>query len=192
GGRVAVAGGGAGGVSARTLRRRLSSVSGLYGFLHARGDVSVNPVPRGLPTRRERQRPGQGLPLVRAPRTLPQILGPAEVDALTAALRTHRDRAVVAAMVLGGLRRCEVLGLRLADLRFGERRLFIAEGHGGALVLRGGKARHTGGAPGRGRVFPRGQSPPGGRPPRRCQHRPGVRGAPGAAAWPAAVGGRAG
>jgi integrase/recombinase XerD len=53
------------------------------------------------------------------------------VDALTAALRTHRDRAMVAAMVLGGLRRCEVLGLRLEDLRFGERRVFIAEGKGG-------------------------------------------------------------
>jgi integrase/recombinase XerD len=130
-GRLQVADAGAGGVSARTLRRRLSSVSGLYGFLLARGDVGVNPVPRGLPTRRERQRPRQGIPLVRAPRTLPQILDPAEVDALTAALRTHRDRAMVAAMVLGGLRRCEVLGLRLADLRFGERRLFIAEGKGG-------------------------------------------------------------
>jgi integrase/recombinase XerD len=130
-GRLQVTGDGAGGVSARTLRRRLSSVSGLYGFLHARGDVSVNPVPRGLPTRRERQRPGQGVPLVRAPRTLPRILGPVEVDALTAALRRHRDRAMVAAMVLGGLRRCEVLGLRLGDLRFGERRLFIAEGKGG-------------------------------------------------------------
>ena len=129
-GRLQVADASAG-VSARTLRRRLPGVSGLYGFLHARGDVAVNPVPRGLPTRRERQRPGQGVPLVRAPRTLPQILGPAEVDALTAALRTHRDRAMVAAMVLGGLRRCEVLGLRLADLRFGERRLFIAEGKGG-------------------------------------------------------------
>ena len=111
-GRLQVAGAGPGGVLARTLRRRLSSVSGLYGFLHARGDVTVNPVPRGLPTRRERQRPGQGVPLVRVPRALPQILAPAEVDALTAALRTHRDRAMVAAMVLGGLRRCEVLGLR--------------------------------------------------------------------------------
>lgn len=130
-GRLQLAGADPGGVSARTLRRRLSSVSGLYGFLLVRGDVSVNPVPRGLPTRRERQRPGQGVPLVRVPRTLPQILDPAEVDALTAALRTHRDRAMVAAMVLGGLRRCEVLGLRLSDLRFGERRLFIAEGKGG-------------------------------------------------------------
>jgi integrase/recombinase XerD len=129
-GRLQVADPGAG-VSARTLRRRLSSVSGLYGFLQARGDVPVNPVPRGLPTRRERQRPGQGVPLVRVPRTLPRILEPGEVDALTAALRTHRDRAMVAAMVLGGLRRCEVVGLRLGDLRFGERRLFIAEGKGG-------------------------------------------------------------
>ena len=130
-GRLQIAGAGAGGVSARTLRRRLSSVSGLYGFLHARGDVTVNPVPRGLPTRRERLRPGQGVPLVRVPRTLPQILAPGEIDALTAALRTHRDRAMVAAMVLGGLRRCEVLGLGLGDLRFGERRVFIAEGKGG-------------------------------------------------------------
>jgi integrase/recombinase XerD len=130
-GRLQLAGAGPGGVSARTLRRRLSSVSGLYGFLLVRGDVMVNPVPRGLPTRRERQRPGQGVPLVRVARTLPQILDPGEVDSLTAALRTHRDRAMVAAMVLGGLRRCEVLGLNLADLRFGERRLFIAEGKGG-------------------------------------------------------------
>jgi integrase/recombinase XerD len=130
-GRLQVTGRDAGGVSARTLRRRLSSVSGLYGFLLARGDVAVNPVPQGLPTRRERQRPGQGVPLVRTPRTLPRILEPAEVDALMAALRTHRDRAMVAAMVLGGLRRCEVTGLRLGDLRFGERRVLVAEGKGG-------------------------------------------------------------
>ena len=69
--------------------------------------------------------------MVREARTLPRILTPSEVDRLTAALRTHRDRAMVAAMVLGGLRRCEVLGLRLGDLRFGERRVFIAEGKGG-------------------------------------------------------------
>jgi hypothetical protein len=61
--RLHVAAGGAAGVSARTVRRRLSSVSGLYGFLHARGNVTANPVPRGLPTRRERQRPRQGVPL---------------------------------------------------------------------------------------------------------------------------------
>jgi integrase len=106
---------GFGGVSTRTVRRRLSSVSGLFAYLHARGDIQRNPVPRGLPTRRERQRPHQGVPLVRTTRTLPRILTPAEVDALLGALRTHRDRAMVLAMVLGGLRRCEVLGLRLGS-----------------------------------------------------------------------------
>ena len=123
------------GVSAATVRRRLSIVSGFFAFLQARGDVEANPVPRGLPTRRERTRPRQGVPLVRVTRKLPRILSPAEVDALTAALRTHRDRAMVAAMVLGGLRRCEVLGLRLGDLRAAERRLFIAEGKGGRQRL---------------------------------------------------------
>jgi site-specific recombinase XerD len=128
--RLQVAGD-SGGVSARTVRRRLSSVSGLFAFLHARGDVAANPVPRGLPTRRERQRPRQGVPLVRTPRTLPRILEPGQVDALLAAVRTYRDRAMVEAMVLGGLRRCEVLGLRLADLQVAARRVFIAEGKGG-------------------------------------------------------------
>jgi len=124
-----------GGVSGVTVRRRLSIVSGFFAFLQARGDVPANPVPRGLPTRRERSRPHQGVPLVRVTRQLPRILSPAEVDALIAALRTHRDRAMVAAMVLGGLRRCEVLGLRLGDLRAAERRVFITEGKGGRQRL---------------------------------------------------------
>jgi site-specific recombinase XerD len=69
--------------------------------------------------------------LVRVPRTLPKILSPAEVNALVGALRSDRDRAMVFAMVLGGLRRCEVLGLRLGDVQVAERSLFIAEGKGG-------------------------------------------------------------
>jgi len=57
------------------------------------------------------------------------------VDALFAALRTDRDIAMVEAMVLGGLRRCEVLGLDLADVRVGERRVFVADGKGGRQRL---------------------------------------------------------
>jgi integrase/recombinase XerD len=124
-----------GGVSSSTVRRRLSIVSGFFAFLQVRGDVAANPVPRGLPTRRGRSRPRQGVPLVRATRRLPQVLSPVEVDALTSALRMHRDRAMVAAMVFGGLRRCEVLGLRLEDVRVAERRVFIAEGKGGRQRL---------------------------------------------------------
>ncbi len=120
------------GLSARTIARRLSSISGLYAYMVARGDtpITTNPVPRGLATRRPGGKPHH-VPLVRVPRTLPQILSPTEVTALLAALRTHRDRAMVHAMVLGGLRRCEVLGLRLADIQVPERSLFIAEGKGG-------------------------------------------------------------
>lgn len=120
------------GLSARTIARRLSSLSGLYAYLVARGDtvVAVNPVPRGLSTRRAGGR-AQTVPLVRVPNTLPQILDPSEVQLLLGALRTQRDRAMVLAMVLGALRRCEVLGLRLADMLVGDRRLFIAEGKGG-------------------------------------------------------------
>jgi integrase/recombinase XerD len=120
------------GLSARTIARRLSSISGLYAYLVARGDTPVrsNPVPRGLSTRRRSGR-RQQVPLVRVPRTLPKILAPGEVTALLGALRTLRDRAMVYAMVLGGLRRCEVLGLRLGDVQVPERSLFIAEGKGG-------------------------------------------------------------
>jgi hypothetical protein len=82
------------GLSARTVARRLSTVSGLFAYLLARGEVTRNPVPRGLPTRRETHRPQQGVPLVRRPRTLPRILSPAEVDALLGALRTRRESAL--------------------------------------------------------------------------------------------------
>lgn len=121
------------GLSARTIKRRLSSVSGLFSYLVTRADVGLaaNPVPRGLTTRHPAGARTRGAPLIRAPRTLPRILNPAEVDALFAVLRTRRDRAMVEAMVLGGLRRCEVLGLRLEDLKAAERRVFIAEGKGG-------------------------------------------------------------
>lgn len=123
---------GEGGLAARTIARRLSSVAGLYAYLVARGEGVVNPVPRGLSARRPgARRGGGGRALIRTPKTLSRVLSPADVDALIAALRRHRDRAMVEAMVLGGLRRCEVLGLRLGDINAGERRVFIAEGKGG-------------------------------------------------------------
>ena len=123
---------GGSGLSAATVKRRLAAVSSFYGYLLTRGDagIAINPVPRGLPTRRAR-RNGKGQPLIRGVRQLPRILDPEQVAALMAALRKERDKATVQAMVLGGPRRCEVLGLRLGDLRLGEWRVFVAEGKGG-------------------------------------------------------------
>ena len=121
------------GLSARTIARRLSSIAGLFEYLIVRGDAGVdrNPVPRGLAGRRAGQRGRGGVRLVRRPKTLPRVLSPVEVNALLGVLRTGRDRAIVLGMLLGGLRRCEVLGLRLRDVNPGEQRLFVASGKGG-------------------------------------------------------------
>ena len=42
---------------------------------------------------------------------------------------------MIDAMLLGGLRRCEVLGLRLEDIHVGEGRVFVADGKGGRQRL---------------------------------------------------------
>ena len=119
------------GLRASTIKRRLSSVSGFYSFLVMIDVINRNPVPTGMATRRPRRHRRSTVSLVRVPRLLPKILEPVEVKALFAALRRVRDRAMVEAMVLGGLRRCEVLGLRLEDLRPAERRVMVADGKGG-------------------------------------------------------------
>nr|WTB03976.1 tyrosine-type recombinase/integrase [Streptomyces antimycoticus] len=118
------------GLSARTIKRRLASISGLFGYLMTRDDLAIdrNPVPTGLANRRRSG--NRGAPLLRTPRTLPRVLGPREVEAVLGAVNTARDRAMILAMLLGGLRRCEVLGLKLGDLSPGERRLFISRGQG--------------------------------------------------------------
>ena len=81
----------------------------------ARRSREEEPAPHGLSTRSpNRLGPCR---LIRTPQTLPRVIDPDEADALLAALRKHRDRAMVQAMLLGGLRRCEVLGL---EIRGGE------------------------------------------------------------------------
>lgn len=119
------------GVALSTLQRRLSGLSSFYAYLVATDRLPRSPVLRGLATRASVKRGRRGTPLVRPARPLPQVLEPGDVVALLQALRKWRDRAMVEAMVLGGLRRAEVLGLRMEDLRPGERRVFVADGKGG-------------------------------------------------------------
>jgi site-specific recombinase XerD len=123
------------GLALSTIRRRLSSVSGLFAYLVALGEIDHNPVQRGMPVRSPVTRDRRVVPLVRPVRHLPQILDTDEVTKLLAALRSDRDRAMIEAMLLAGLRRSEVLGLRHGDLRWGERRVFIADGKGGQQRL---------------------------------------------------------
>ena len=121
-------------MSARTIARRLSSVSGLYAYLIARGDppVRTNPVPRGLSTRRPGNRRTRQVPLVRVPRTLPRILARwARWTGLSRRCAPRGTGRWSLAMVLVGLRRCEVLGLRFGDVQVADRRLVIVAGKGG-------------------------------------------------------------
>ena len=131
-GRVVRLADGEAGLAARTIRRRLAVMSGLFNWLVLCGEMAANPVPRGMATRRTGAggRP-TGSPLIRTPRTLPKVLDPADVIKLLGAARRWRDRAMIEAMVLGGLRCCEVIGLRLEDLQPTNRRVFIADGKGG-------------------------------------------------------------
>src|SRR6478735_7955271 len=121
------------GLSARTIRRRLATLSGLHGYLGARNLVPANPVPTALSVRQpsDHRHRVRSTPLIRTPRTLPRILDSADATALLASTRTDRDRAMLLAMLLGGLRRCEVLGLRLADIDLADRKVMITEGKGG-------------------------------------------------------------
>jgi len=118
------------GLAASTIKRRLASIAGLFSYLGERGLVGNSPVPQGLTTRAGRSHVRE-VPLIRSPRRLPRILDPDEVNALLGALRSERDRAMVLLMLFGGLRRCEILGLRMADVHPGERRVFVSAGKGG-------------------------------------------------------------
>jgi site-specific recombinase XerD len=140
-GRVVRLGAGRGAAPA-TMNRRIAAVRGLFEYLTISGLREDNPVPaarrssglratqRGLLGHLGRTRPRGGGQLVRAPRRLPESIDPADVSAFLADLRTHRDRAVVLAMMLGGLRAAEVRTLRLANVDLGMRRIRVL-GKGG-------------------------------------------------------------
>ena len=123
------------------MNRRIASVRGLFEHLVMTGVRDDNPVPTarrasGLRGRRKgllghvavRQRGGGRL--VRQAERLPESLPVEEVAAFRADLESHRDRAMVLAMLLGGLRAAEVRSLRLADVDMGLRRVRVV-GKGG-------------------------------------------------------------
>jgi site-specific recombinase XerD len=127
-----------------TMNRRVAAVRGLFEHLVMTGERADNPVPaarRASGLRGQRNgllghvavRSRSGGRLVREPKRLPESLPAEDVTAFVADLDTHRDRAMVLAMVLGGLRAAEVRSLRLADVDMGLRRVRV--------VGKGGKER---------------------------------------------------
>lgn len=132
------------GPTSATMNRRIAAVRGLFEHLVITGERADNPVPAarrasGLRGRRKgllghvAVRSRSGGRLVREPSRLPESLAADDVAAFVADLETHRDRAMVLAMVLGGLRAAEIRSLRLADVDMGLRRVRV--------VGKGGKER---------------------------------------------------
>jgi site-specific recombinase XerD len=123
--------------AASTVNRRVAAVRAFFEYLVMTGARSDNPVPsprrgqgirpaaRGLLGHLGPGRQRRGGRLVRQPRRLPESLAALDVEVFTASLRIHRDRAMVLAMLLGGLRAAEVRGLKLADVDMGCRRLRV-------------------------------------------------------------------
>lgn len=130
------------GAAPASVNRRVAAVRALFEYLVLAGVRVDNPVPsprRGQGLRPKARGvlghlgPGRvrgGGRLVRQERRLPESLDSVDVSVFLADLGSHRDRAIVLAMVLGGLRAGEVRRLLLADVDQGRRRLRVV-GKGG-------------------------------------------------------------
>jgi site-specific recombinase XerD len=130
------------GAAPASVNRRVAAVRALFEYLVMAGARADNPVPsprRGQGLRPKARGmlghlgPGRvrgGGRLVRQERRLPESLDPADVSMFLTDLGSHRDRAIVLAMVLGGLRAGEVRRLLLADVDQGRRQLRVV-GKGG-------------------------------------------------------------
>jgi site-specific recombinase XerD len=130
------------GAAPATMNRRVAAVRGLFDFAVMSGEVGVNPVPsprrsgglrtvrRGLLGHVAGRRPRSDGRLVRQSRPLPESLPAEEVAMFLADLETHRDRAIVLLMLLGGVRASEARALRLADVDVGMRQVTVM-GKGG-------------------------------------------------------------
>jgi len=125
-------------VAPATMNRRVSTVRGWFEFLVVSEQVATNPVPSPRRSTGSRSSSasmlghvarntsnGRSGRLVSQPSRLPESLDPDDVAVFLADLNTHRDRAIVLAMVLGGLRSAEVRSLRLADVDMGMRRVRV-------------------------------------------------------------------
>ena len=129
------------GAAPATQNRRIAALRGLFEFAVITGVVMTSPVPaprrtsglrarRGLLGHIPARHPRPGGRLVREQRLLPESLELAEVEAFLTDQGTHRDRAMVLLMLLGGLRAAEVRGLLLAEVDVGRRQVRVV-GKGG-------------------------------------------------------------
>lgn len=126
------------GAAPATMNRRVAAARGLFEHAVVCGVLDRNPVPaprrssglrgarRGLLGHVTGRRAGVPARLVRQPRRLPESLDADDVAVFLADLGSHRDRAIMLLMLLGGVRSGEVRSLRLADVDVGLRQVRVA------------------------------------------------------------------
>jgi integrase len=138
---LGVASGGGRVLSAKTCNRVMAAVSSFYEFLIASEAYAGrdNPIVKvtdqaaaRVPGRfrppldnASRQQPVRRVLRVKTVEALPRPMTAEVYAALLGELRTRRDRALLEAMWEGGLRPGEVLGLRLEDISYGQRRVAV-------------------------------------------------------------------
>jgi len=108
------------GLSASTIRRTVYSLSGFFAHLQREGRIQANPA--------------AGLVLPKRRRRLPKVPTAEEADRLIAAAFDERERAIISLLLMGGLRRSELLGLDRADISADRSELRV-RGKGGAERL---------------------------------------------------------
>jgi len=124
----------------RSINLRLLLLRMLYRFHtghdlpHSPRSVSLRATPSERRVRAQLDYPRSPQPLLRpvrvkVPNLLPAALGVDQIATFLASLRTFRDRSLVALALLCGLRSCELLSLRLADVDW-DQKLIRVRGKG--------------------------------------------------------------
>jgi len=115
----------AGGLSPRSIQRRLSAVRSFYRFLLRERSAEIASGKRAPRAVRDSGNPAQGVRAPKSPRRLPQTL---DADQMARLLElpaggglTARDRALMELLYSSGLRLAELVGLDVGDLDLKDR-----------------------------------------------------------------------
>jgi site-specific recombinase XerD len=99
------------GAAPLTVRRKLAGLSSFFCFLQDTGQVVHNPA--------------RGIPLPKVAQSLPECLSEEQAGRLLEAAHTPWHRAMVALLLLAGLRRSEAAAITLADLDLDQAQLVV-------------------------------------------------------------------
>jgi integrase/recombinase XerC len=99
------------GAAPLTVRRKLAGLSSFFGFLEDTGQIARNPA--------------RGIPLPKVAQSLPECLAEEQARRLLEAAHTPWHRAMVALLLLAGLRRSEAAAISLGDLDLDQAQLLV-------------------------------------------------------------------